>query len=213
MDFKLTKDGDLLLGQQATDEEGYLLYYIIDSQSPTLPITTRNINEASVAVHDIRTVHDDEERLQLIQSRLRTDNPDWYLYDEVGASLSDFIGEENSPETASEIESRIIETLIRNDAFTLEELEVNVVPTSINEILVDIILDSENRYLRYAFSLDFDIGINNTYILDRDGNILEEDLEVNPDIYEGIPKYETEISEEELEELENLENEEVGEGD
>lgn len=202
MDFKLTQDGDLLLGQQAVDEEGYLLYYSIDSTSNNLPVVTRDINLADAAIHDLKTVHEDEERLQLIQSRLRTDNPDWYLYEEVGASLSDFIGEQNSPETAKRIEARVAETLVRNDAFSLDEIEINVVPISVNEILVDIILDSENRYLRYAFSLDFDIGISNTYVLDKDGNIMEPENEEPVDIYEGLPKYENDYTTEGMEDEE-----------
>lgn len=178
MDFRLTQDGDLVLGQQAIDDEGYLLYYQIDPESTIRPIITRDIDNGAIEIRDIQTVHQDEEKLQLISSRLRTENPDWYLYESVGASLTDFIGRVNSPDTALEIENRVESTLIRNDAFLSEELEINVVPTSRSEVLVDIILDSENRYLRYAFSLDFDIGINNTYILDRDGNILEERDEV-----------------------------------
>ena len=173
MDFRLTQDGDLMLGQQAIDDEGYLLYYQIDPENTVRPIVTRDV-DATIEIRDIQTVHQDEERLQLINSRLRTENPDWYLYESVGASLTDFIGRVNNPDTALEIENRVESTLIRNDAFLSEELEINVVPTSRSEVLVDIILDSENRYLRYAFSLNFDIGINNTYILDRDGNILEE---------------------------------------
>lgn len=178
MDFRLTQDGDLVLGQQAIDDEGYLLYYQIDPESTIRPIITRDIDNGAIEIRDIQTVHQDEEKLQLISSRLRTENPDWYLYESVGASLTDFIGRVNNPDTALEIENRVESTLIRNDAFLSEELEINVVPTSRSEVLVDIILDSENRYLRYAFSLDFDIGINNTYILDRDGNILEERDEV-----------------------------------
>ena len=172
MDFKLTNDGDLSLGQQAIDEEGYLLYYKEALDKDGFPQITRNKEESVSAIRDIETISAHEERIQLMKSRLQTDNPDWYLYEEVGASLSDFIGMINNPDTASLIEERVISTLLRNDAFSTEEIEVNVIPVGINEVLIDVILTIESRYLRYAIKLNFDIGINNIYTLDKNGNIL-----------------------------------------
>lgn len=173
MDFKLTSDGDLILGQQSVDEEGYLLYYKKELPPNSLPDVTRDIDEGSVPIRDIETVFQDEERLQLIQSRLRTDNPDWYLYEDVGASLSDFIGLPNNPDTANQIEIRVKDTLLRNEAFLEDEISVNVIPVSQSEIVIDVVLDSQNRYLRYAITLDFNVGINNTYVLDREGMIVD----------------------------------------
>lgn len=172
MDFKLTDDGDLSLGQQVIDDEGYLLYYKDVKKEDGFPVTTVNIEESISPIRDIETVSVDEERLQLMKSRLQTDNPDWYLYEDVGASLSDFIGMINSPDTANLIERRVVDTLLRNDAFSVDELDVNVIPVSLNEVLIDIILTIENKYLRYAIKLDFNVGINNIYTLDREGNII-----------------------------------------
>lgn len=188
MDFELTDDGDLYLGQQKVDEEGYLLYYMVDELGDRLPIPTRDVEEASIPVRDFKTIHEDEERLQLIQTRLKTENPDWIMYENVGASLSDFIGRQNTATTGKEIEERVISTLTRNNSFDREELTVNLVPTSASEVLIDVKLDSRNIYLRYAFTLNFEVGVTNVYVLDRTGQVVEEEVKVNPDIMDGMPE-------------------------
>lgn len=188
MDFELTNDGDLYLGQQQVDEDGYLLYYMVDELGDRLPIPTRDVEKASIPVRDFKTIHDDEERLQLIQTRLKTDNPDWILYTRVGASLSDFIGRQNTATTGKEIEDRVLNTLIRNNSFNKDELSVKLIPTSSSEVLVDVKLDSQSLYLRYAFTLNFEVGVTNVYVLDRYGQIIEEEIKVNPDIMDGMPK-------------------------
>lgn len=204
MDFELTDDGDLFLGQQSVDEEGYLLYYMVDDIGDMLPMITRDANEATIPVRDFRTTQGSPQRLQLIKSRLQTENPDWSIYENVGASLSDFIGETNNPETGKKIEERVLHTLLRNEAFDTDELFVNVAPTSPKEVLVDIVLDSQEMYLRYAFSLDFEIGINNIYILDESGEVLEKEEKINPDIFEGIPEEQFFYEDMEAEEEEQL---------
>lgn len=211
MDFELTDDGDLYLGQQLTDKEGYFLYYIVDELGENLPIITRDVNEATIPIRDFKLISEDLERLQLIKTRLQTENPDWALYESVGASLTDFIGEKNNPTTGSLIEDRVLQTLLRNDAFHEEELSVNVIPISYNEVLVDVTLDSQSMYLRYAFSLNFEIGVNNVYILDRNGDIVEEEVKLNPEIMEGMPTEDI-LTYEDLEDLEDYDNTEEGEG-
>lgn len=188
MDFELTDDGDLYLGQQQVDEEGYLLYYMVDELGDRLPIPTRDVEKASIPVRDFKTIHEDEERLQLIQTRLKTENPDWILYTRVGASLTDFIGRQNTASTGKEIEERVLRTLTRNNSFDKDELTVNLIPTSASEVLIDVKLDGQNIYLRYAFTLNFEVGVTNVYVLDRTGQIVEEEVKVNPDIMDGMPE-------------------------
>lgn len=188
MDFELTDDGDLYLGKQLTDEEGYLLYYMIDEFGNKQAKVTKDVNIASVPIRDFKTIDGDLAKVQLIRTRLKTENPDWALYENVGASLTDFIGMPNNPETGKLIEDRVYDTLLRNDAFQKDELSVNVIPTSHKEVLVDVILDSQSLYLRYAFSLNFEIGINNIYVLDKNGQVLDEEIKLNPDILDGIPE-------------------------
>lgn len=188
MDFELTDDGDLYLGQQQIDEEGFFLYYMIDEIGSKLPMITRDVEEATIPIRDFKTIHEDEEKLQLIQTRLKTENPDWILYKRVGASLNDFIGRQNTATTGKEIEERVISTLTRNNSFDREELTVNLIPTSSSEVLVDIKLDSNNIYLRYAFTLNFELGVTNVYVLDRTGQIVEEEIKMNPGIMDGMPE-------------------------
>lgn len=173
MDFKLTDEGDLDLGQQQVDRDGYLLYHTqaYQHEYPAEPTTNPEIGETPI--RDFKTVHEDQERLQLIQTRMKTENPDFYLYQEVGASLTDFIGRKNNRDTANEIELRVRDTLLRNDAFDEEELNITVVPVSFDEVLVDILLDNSNHHIRYAFTLDFNLGIKNTYVIDEEGNVIE----------------------------------------
>lgn len=188
MDFKLTDDGDLCLGEQLVDEDGFFLYYIVDEYGKLLPEKTKNEIEAKIPIRDIKTIDGDLEKAQLIKTRLQTENPDWELYENVGASLSDFIGKPNNPITGEIIEKRVYDTLLRGDAFKEEELTVNVIPISHKEVLVDVILDSNNLYLRYAFSLNFDIGINNVYVLDKNGKTIEEKSNKNDLDIQGVSR-------------------------
>lgn len=198
MDFELTDDGDLYLGQQQVDDEGYLLYYQISGRDGEIPRITKDIEEASIPIRDFKTITGEEEKVQLIGTRLRTDNPDFVLYENVGASLSDFVGEINNENTAEEIEIRVMNTLLRESNFKEEDLSVNVLPVSPTEVLTDVQLKNKNEYIRYAFSLNFDIGIVNTFVLDRNGNIIEDEEKINPDIYSGI------LTDEEREVLEEV---------
>lgn len=188
MDFELTDDGDLYLGDQKVDEEGYLLYYKTDRMGYNLPIETRDVDEASIPIRDFSTIHQDEESLQLIKTKLKTDNPDWIMYTNVGASLTDFIGRHNNYKTGKEIESRILNTLIRDGSFNKEELKINLIPTSSNEVLIDIKFDKKSLYSRYAIILNFEIGIKNVYLLDKEGKKIELKEKINPGTMEGMAR-------------------------
>ena len=185
MDFELTDDGDLYLGQQQIDEDGYLLYYKTDPDRFFNPIVVRDASQASIPIRDFKTISGDVEKVQLVHNRLRTENPDWLLYEYVGASLSDFIGEPNNPQTAEAIERRVLHTLKRNSAFMEEELTINVAPISISEVLIDVRVESENNYINYAFSLSFLSGVTNTYVIDEEGHIVQQE-KINPEVFEGI---------------------------
>lgn len=192
MDFELTSDGDLLLGQQKTDEKGNLLYFLNDPLGLDFPIETTNPENATITIRDFKKIDGDLERIQLIETRLKTENPDWITYRNVGASLTDFIGLQNTPDNGELIRQRVFHTLVRDEAYTEEELKVNVVPISATEILIDIIMENNDLYTRYAFSLNYEIGITNVYVLDKNGEVLEEPKKVNPDMFEGIVYDETE---------------------
>ena len=159
-DIKLSPEGDLILGQQQLDEDGYFLYYKKDEDQP-LEITRDP--EGNTPIRDISIVYGEDSELQLIKSRLQTDNPDWSQYKEVGANLSDLIGEINSPETAQRGIEMIQRALTYDGAFDDEELEIEAVPVNPEQLLFDIRLIREIRYIRYPVLFDFNVGVMNGY--------------------------------------------------
>lgn len=159
-DIKLSPEGDLVLGQQLLDEEGYFLYYRKDEDQP-MEITRDP--EGNTPIRDLEVVHSEDSELQLIKSRLQTDNPDWRNYPNIGANLSDLIGEVNSPETASKGIELIKRALTYDEVFSEEDLEVQAIPVSAEQLMFDIRLFRENRYLRYPVLFDFNVGIMNGY--------------------------------------------------
>lgn len=163
-DFKLSADGDLVLGEQAVDSDGYLLYYALypgEEQS----FITRTPSDYTRPMRDIKIVEDDEGDLQLIKSRLQTENPDWRLYPLVGADLTDLIGLPNTPETAYLAEQSVLRALTYDGAFKEKDLTINVVPVSAFTLFIDIKLRQGNQLIRYSGSINLELGVWNEYQL------------------------------------------------
>lgn len=161
--MKLSAEGDLVLGQQATDKDGYLLYYVDRAQNDDLAEFTTNPEEATIAIRDIEMVYQEDAELQLIRNRVQTDNPDWLLYPEVGADLSDLIGEINRPETAEKGIQTIKRCLTYDGAFKEEDVTIEAVPVSSEELLFDIRLERPSRFIRYALVFSFEVGLMNAF--------------------------------------------------
>lgn len=164
-DIYLTADGDLALGQQATDKDGYLLYYRFHNESD--PFITTEAEAGDVPIRDIQVVDGEERDLQLIRNRLMTENPDWRLYPEVGADLSDLIGLSNTPATAEAGVQLIRNALTRNGAFRPEQLTVDAVPVGPHTLLFDIRVSRSRSILRYVGTLDLTLGSWNEYEIPR----------------------------------------------
>lgn len=162
IDLRLTEDGDLTLGQQATDKDGYLLYYYTMNQDGDIGTTT-NAQIATHPVRDIGMIHGAEGDAQLIKTRLNTENPDWILYPDVGADLTDLLGEMNTPETAQRGIEAIYRALTYDRAFTRSELEVDAVPVSHTTLLFHVKLIRNNTIVTYAATLDFELNAWNEY--------------------------------------------------
>lgn len=155
----MTEEGDLELGDQQTDENGYLLYYTeLGSSNMTI-----DPNESAVPVRDVEMAWGDEAEVQLIMSRLKTENPDWLLHDGIGADMSDLIGEPNTQETAAMGVEKIRLALTYKDTFKDEELEIIPIPVSANEILFDIWVNRSYGVSRYPIILDLEYGLLNYY--------------------------------------------------
>lgn len=156
IDFGLSDEGDLVLGEQLTDTEGNLLYH-----DPTkLGSYTTEPNENTIPIRDIGIRYGDEAEIQAIAARLRTENPDWVLHDGIGADLSDLIGEPNTRETAELGKEKIIQSLTYEGSWREEELDVRAVPYSQESILFVVKLLKEGRnYLRYPLLFNLEVGL------------------------------------------------------
>ncbi|MEC3459872.1 hypothetical protein [Bacillus thuringiensis] len=72
---------------------------------------------------------------QVILNRLRTDNPDRFIHQDIGADLSELIGLPNTRETG-ELGKSLIEKSLTSDKFIPpSDLSVRPVPVSSSEIL------------------------------------------------------------------------------
>lgn len=163
LDMALSPEGDLILGQQQTDENGFLLYYVDFAGGNETPKLTTDPSIGTVPVRDIDMVYSEASELQLIKSRLSTENPDWYFYSEVGADLTDLIGQPNNRRTAQKGTEQILRALTYDNAFAEKDLTIEAVPVGPNQILYDIQLARRNKLIRYAVTFDLTLGVYNTY--------------------------------------------------
>ena len=162
-DLKLTPEGDLALGQQVADENGNLMYYSSSAQLSNGQITTEPLSD-SVPIRDVDTVFGYDEKLQWIQSILRTDNPDWSIYPNIGANVSDLAGELNSPKTAALGVTNITQALTSSGYLKATDFEIDSVPVSPTKIMYNIRLQrNEQTTYQYNFVLDLEIGVLNYY--------------------------------------------------
>lgn len=163
MDFQLTPDGDLKLGQQATDENGYPLFYI--SQSPySNGLTTIDPNEDSIPVRDVGLISGYDEILQWMKTIFQTENPDWSLYPTIGANISDLAGELNTKETAFLGETMIRRAFSVHPFLSEENVTIQSVPISHYKIIYLIQLQKEDQATYdYHFILDLEMGVLNYY--------------------------------------------------
>lgn len=162
LDVQLTQDGDLILGQQAVDSNGYLLYYYQKNDHGDIGMTN-DPDLGLVPVRDMKMIYGAEGDAQLIHTRLKTELGNWVLYPEIGSDLTDLLGELNTEETARRGISSIYRTLTFDNAFNTNELEVDAIPISHSTILFHVKLIRNNTIVTYAATLDFELNSYNEY--------------------------------------------------
>lgn len=164
IDFGLSEEGDLILGEQMTDEAGNLLY-----RDPTrIGGYTIQPSPSSIPMRDIGIRYGDEAELQTMNARLRSENPDWVLHDGIGADLSDLIGEPNVRATAEKGKLKILSALTYDGTWREEEITISAIPYSEESILFVVRLMKEGRnYLRVPLLFDLNIGIMDVYEEER----------------------------------------------
>lgn len=165
IDFQLDDDGDLKLGTQQVNAEGYLLYYRQPTGEDQKPYLTTEPGVGTVPVRDFSLVLEEASELQLIRTRLMTENPDWSLYKTVGADLTELIGRRNNPQTAALGENLIMRALTYDNAFEKERVSVEAIPVSQAKILFVLTLKKKTTQNRYGISFDLQLGITNIYEL------------------------------------------------
>ncbi len=163
VDFRLTPEGDLDLGPQQTDANGNLLYYQHYAGLAALPMETTRPGDGAVPIRDAGLVYLQEADLQLIKSRVQTDNPDWHWFPQVGANLSDLIGRRNNPATAAAGKAQILAALTYDNAFKAEDITIDAIPVGVNELLFDLRLTNRTGSYRFLLTLDVTIGVTNFY--------------------------------------------------
>jgi hypothetical protein len=99
---------------------------------------------------------------QEIRTRLMSDVGDWAMYGNVGASISDFVGEPNNKVTAESLKRRVITSLTRDGLVANKDIDVKYMPIDIDKIMlrlsIKVLATSRN-----ASSQALTIGLVYTY--------------------------------------------------
>jgi len=156
VDFRFTSDGDLELGSPSFNDLGELLYV-----NPVGEISTDSSEGELIRDIPLQVSYLSEK--QVIINRLRTDNPDWLLHPEIGASLADLVGLPNTRATG-EKGKELIEASLTGDGFiNINDLTVRPVPISSNEILFHITVKRKTTDLVLPVLFDLSHGLLTEY--------------------------------------------------
>lgn len=160
IDFRMSDDGDLVLGEQMTNENGELLY----RDPMRLSGYTTEVTETTIPMRDMGIAYGDEVDKQTIRFRLSTDAPDYSVHPGLGGNLSDLIGEPNTRATMEKGKAFIYEALTYDSTFNEEELVVVGIPFESDKILYTVRLMREGRQeVRIPLLFDLEVGIMSEY--------------------------------------------------
>ena len=156
-DCRFSEEGDLELGSQKINSNGELLYinnFGVISTDPSAGTPLRDI-----ALHSQRNVIK-----QNLRGRLKTDNPDWFHHDEIGANLSDLIGEPNTKTTGLKGAEAIKASISYGNYIGIDNINVRPVPVNHSTILFYIELkDNSGLDIEYPVLFDLESGILTEY--------------------------------------------------
>lgn len=86
---------------------------------------------------------------QEIRTRIQSDIGDWMLNPGIGASLSDFVGEPNSKNTAAALKVRLTSSLTKFGLINNSDIKVSFMPIDIDRILfrvtISVMATARNR--------------------------------------------------------------------
>lgn len=151
VDWSFTEDGDLDLGAPKLNDEGIKLYKHADGSIDTQK------GQDGREIRDIALSYSLQAEKTIILNRLKTDTPDWFHHPNMGANLSDLVGEPNTRETGLRGAAMITAALTYDNLYETNQLGVRPIPVSANEIIFMITITKyrEKPYqLPIIFSLD-----------------------------------------------------------
>ncbi len=161
-DLAFSEDGDLIRSVPKTDEEGNLLY-----KQPDGSITTDKQDDG-VFIYDLSLGLGYEAEQTIIKNRIKTENPDWFHHANIGADLSDLIGEPNTRETAERGVGTILRSLTYANLYSEGNIDIKPLPVSDSEIVFFIRIYDGNA-VRFYIPLVFNLttGVSNIYQKDE----------------------------------------------
>lgn len=117
------------------------------------------------------TEHDPLRSLvQEIKTRVEADQNDWDVFPNLGAGISDFVGEPNNKQTAENIKTRIIASLIADGLVNSKDLKVMYVPVNVDHLLFRISLQvtptvRNRNSTQLIYNLLYSYSDNNIYFV------------------------------------------------
>jgi hypothetical protein len=108
---------------------------------------------------DLELVWGDEQIIQEVVFRLRTQKGDWVLSPNVGCSLEQFIGQPNTLLTHTAIEQVVENELTRDFLLAFPEISaVDVSPTQVLILVEFSSLERDDRLIQVQATLDLHLG-------------------------------------------------------
>lgn len=108
-------------------------------------LDTLNEGDFQIEDGDFRLTGYQESPRQDATNRIRTQQTDWRSHPRIGADLELFIGEPNTRETASKINTSILNTLLYDGRFKAQDVTNRPVPLSTTHIDVYTMIDTNDN--------------------------------------------------------------------
>lgn len=105
---------------------------------------------------DLKLTNTLQTKMQEVMNRCKTNNPDWFRHYEVGADLEDIRGMRQAEETANLGANKILDALTHDGKFAAEDVEIEPVPTSMEELTYFIFINvgkTEPLVVEYTIEL------------------------------------------------------------
>lgn len=119
----------------------------------------------------IKTVTEDELRVQMAYCRIKSITHDWYI-DNIGANLEKYLGYENTLSQAEEIKANILEAITFDEY--IDKKDVFIVPKIIRHNISFVVFIKNiktNSVSRIDVEIDIVGGVNITYDFDTQQDI------------------------------------------